>query len=365
MISITADELPRFMACNGSINMEVFESSIPTDSADRDEGVAAHWVIEQVWRGEYTVDELIDRQAPNNVFITQEMIEYVTPYIESITGRGEIEVDTSFTDGVSDWEVNARADHVEFADRTIIVRDFKYGWGLVEPENNWTLLAHAIGYSIHLVHEQGVDLLKDVSNVRLEIHQPRPHHFVGKVRAWIISPQQLIDYHKKLKAALSNPSDTLNTSEYCKKCPSMVYCPAFKKAQFNVLDECDRAFKSELDNDALSFMLDNLKRAQDICKQAYDAYADLAKHRLKEGQIIENYSAQNDLTNKQWKSNVTADMVLALTGVDVTKPQMITPTQAARAGVPDAVIESLSERRNKGFKLIRADANKLATKLFN
>lgn len=366
MLQITADELPRLMACNGSRLMENARLSITVDDSDRQEGIAAHWLIEQVFSQQRTLDELIDRQAPNGVFITAEMVENVTPYLEHIAGKGAIEHVTSFIGGGNNpWAVNGRADHVSDGGGIVTVTDFKYGWSIVEPENNWTLIAHAIGYCLDLVQNCSLNLERDVKTVEFIIHQPRPYHPLGRVRSHSITVQQLVEYHKQLDATLSNPTDTLNTGQHCKRCPAMVSCPAFSKAQMNAIDASERAFNDDVDNNSLAFLLDNIKRAQDVLKQAYEAYSDLTTHRLREGQSIPNYSVQTELTNRQWKDFVTPDVVLMMTGKDITKKGLPTPAQAKKAGVPEEVVESLCERRSKGFKLVRIDTDKLAKKLFS
>lgn len=366
MLQITADELPRFMACNGSRLMEDFKSSVVVNDIDRSEGIAAHWVIEQVFYKRHTLDELIDRQAPNGVFITDEMVENVTPYLESVQDRGAMEHVTSFVGGGNTpWSISGRADHISAEHGVITITDFKYGWSIVEPENNWTLIAHGIGYALGLVHHKNVNLERDIKEIKFVIYQPRPYHPSGKVRTWSITPKDLVEYHKQLDATLTKPSDVLNTSTHCKHCTAMVYCPAFRKAQMNTLEETERVFNDVIDNETLSFMLDNTKRAIDILKQSYDAYSDLATHRLREGQIVTGYAVQNDLTNRQWKDFVTPETVQILTGRDITKKQLVTPNQAEKAGVAKELIESLCERRNKGFKLVRVNVDALAKKLFN
>ena len=53
MISLTATDLPRFMACNGSRLLKRIEPFNPDDTV-AEEGNAAHWLIEQVFRGHFT-----------------------------------------------------------------------------------------------------------------------------------------------------------------------------------------------------------------------------------------------------------------------------------------------------------------------
>ena len=133
----------------------------------------------------------------------------------------------------------------------------------------------------------------------------------------------------------------------------------------NAIEASEMAFVDELDNDDLSFQLDHTLRAMKVLKQIHEAYSEQAMHRLKAGQVVNNYTLDNDLTPLKWKSHATPDVVQCMTGRnDLTKPKLITPTQAKTAGVPEEVIDGLAEKHNKGVKLVRTDANAKANKLF-
>jgi len=110
MLSVTATELPRLMACNGSRLMGVGVAPFDTGGTTRDEGNAAHWLIEQVHGGR-RAEQVIDQKAPNGVYITVEMVEHLEDYISNTRGA-EIEVETSF--GAKNWQINSRADAINY-----------------------------------------------------------------------------------------------------------------------------------------------------------------------------------------------------------------------------------------------------------
>lgn len=356
MLMVTATNLPRLMACNGSRLMGGFTPPVRDDTI-RNEGNAADWVIQQVHSGQFTIEELGDRKAPNGVYITDTMIEYLEEYLR-IASYGQIEVNTSH--GTKIWEINGRADLVEYREtaKQLFISDFKYGWGIVEPENNWTLISHAISWIA-----KNPDKL--VETIIFTIYQPRPHHQISRVREWSITVEQLDDLYKQLNETLSNPSDAINTGPHCYKCPSLASCPASRLAQMNAVDASEMAFDDNLDNDELSFKLDHMKRAIEVLTQAQKAYIEIALDRVRSGQVIKNYSITNDLTNTVWKEYVTPEMIMTMTGKDVTKKALITPNQAKKAGVSEEVVKSFTERRNKGVKLERIDANAKAEKMFS
>lgn len=357
MITLTATDLPRFMACNG-YRLMPHHKPFNVDDTARDEGNAAHWLIEQVHRGISTLEQLEGEKAFNGVFITEEMIEYVKPYLEAVTGKGEVECDTSYSDGQR-YSIRGRADHVSQSGDTLYVSDFKYGWGLVEPERNWTLISHAFGYAFTKLN--GVF----PAQVVMRIYQPRPHHPEGKIREWRVTGTELQALYEEFIRVMHNPSEELHTSEHCRKCPALLTCPAAQKSGMNAIDTSEAAFVADIDDGSLGRLLDQIDRAIKVLEQNKKAYTEHALHRLKAGAVIPNYVAERELTNRQWKDGVNVEFAKLVTGVDLGKSALITPAQALKKGVSEAAIESLCERREKGIKLVRLDADKAVKKMFN
>lgn len=361
MFTITADELPRFMQCNGSRLMPATMPPVETDQSARDEGTAAHWLASEVFNGRTDLLEMADRKAPNGVYITPEMIEHVEEYLNAIVhiDRGDLtnamEIETSF--GNDQWRVNARADHMGYVgnSNTVYVDDFKYGWRIVEPKMNWTLIAHAIGYCITRQIQP--------REIVLTIHQPRPFHRDGKSREWRITYDELTGYHQQLAATMAAPSDTLNTGPQCRKCHALPTCPAARAASMNAIDASALAFSDDIGNDLLSFELDTLRTAAATLDNRLSALEELAKHRLKAGQIVQGYGVEIQLSNLTWKEGMTAGLLLALTGKDLSSPKLITPTQAKKL-VSEEIIKTVAERRQTGVKLVRMDASEKAEQIF-
>lgn len=354
MLSLTATELPRFMACNGSKLLNGVEPFNPS-TEQVDEGNAAHWLAEQVFNGA-NAEDLIDQKAPNGLFITPEMVEYCREYLDFIKKGGNVEFDT--THSGKNWEIRGRADFVNFQDDKLIIADLKYGWRIVEPEANWTLISHAIA----CLNKFPVN--PSTSEIVFRIYQPRAFHPQGQVREWVINYTELMKYADELSKTLENPSTTVASSVHCYKCPSMSQCPAAQLAAMNAIDISQRAFDSEVDNETLSWMLNNLKRAQEVLKQCYEAYEDLALHRLSSGQALKGFSAKNALGITTWNDNVDIDFIKSMSGVDISVSKMMSPAQAKKAGVPEELIKLCTHRPDNGIKLVQVDENKLAKKLF-
>lgn len=365
MLATTATDLPRLMTCNGSRTMGGFVPPVDGDQTGRDEGNAAHWLVETYIKGDQTLEEYADTKAFNGVIITHDMIEHVKEYTRSAIGS-EIEVNTSFSSQSTDpntsvvWEVNGRADSIKYhaETKTLYVSDLKYGHGIVEPKDNWTLIAHAIGWATN-------NPSLSAHTIVFTIYQPRSHHPLGHVRSWSVSLNDLRNLLLNLDNTLRNPSDVLQTSEHCHHCPAMTMCPAYTKAQMNGIDASERAFNDDIENDRLSSHLDHLKRAVKVLTDAEKAYKELAAFRLKKGEIINNYTLNVDLANRAWKPDVTPEMMEAFTAKDLTKKQMITPNQVEGKGVSKEFVTCMTYRKNKGSKLVRMSVDDKVKKLFN
>lgn len=362
MLTIDATNLPRFMACNGSRSMGGFVPPMDDDYTSRDEGNAAHDMARLVHSGQFTATELVDRKAANGVFYTSDMAEHVQQYLDAIGNQREelisssMEIETTFSGDI--WCVPARCDHIGYAvSGTLYIDDLKYGWRLVDPEMNWTLIAHAIGHCINRGFQP--------HTIVLTIHQPRPHHPEGKSRSWTIDYARLSELYFQIARTMSAPSDETVTGYHCHGCKGLTGCLAAMKAQFNAIEAASTIFHDDIDNDQLALRLDTLKRAQSTIKTAVEAFEELAKYRLRQGQIVGEYSAEPSLGNRTWVEGVTVDFMRVLTGVNLAKKaQMDSPAQAERLNVPEAVIKALTYRPPTGTKLTRISADKRAKRLF-
>ena len=358
MLSVIATDLPRLINCNGSRSMGATVPPVDVADANKDEGNAVHWLAAQIHTGKITAENVVGQQSPEGIFITSEMVEHVEDYLTAIAG-GEVEVETSH--GGNGWFVGGRADAAVYypARQHLTIGELKYGWRIVEPEMNWTLISHVAGFIANNPD-------KPVHTIDLTVFQPRPHHHSGPVRTWSIGIAEFAELYNKMAATLQSPDNMLRTGEIqCHYCPALATCPAARKAQFNAIEASEAAFSDQIDNDNLSFQLDHIKRASAVLKDLEKAYGELALYRVKKGEIVPNYSTEAELTNRNWKENLTPEFVQALTGKDLSKKQLITPAQAEKAGVSKEVVAALCERRNKGVKLVRVDANTKAQKLFN
>lgn len=355
MLSITATDFHRFMNCNGSHFMPEPEFESMGDTTVRDEGNAAHWLVEQVRAGKFAADELIDRKAPNGVFIEPEMVEYLEGYLSDIN---DYEIEQTLNSKGHVWEIRARCDRVKYdaAAQHLYIEDLKYGWSIVEAKMNWTLIAHAMGWV-------SINKTLPFKHISFTIHQPRAYHPEGRVRTWTVDFDQASALFTQALEKLNKPESQLQTGEHCKNCKNMAQCPAALKAQYRSIEASHEVFSDTIDNAELSDQLMLLKRAEAMLKQRRKAYEELAVDRMKHGQIVPEFTTDVELANRTFKKDVTADFVKMMTGIDITEQKLMTPAAAERAGVSKDFVKTLTERRTKGVKLVQMSADKKAKKL--
>lgn len=346
-LSTTATELGRLMTCIGSRNMA---RSVPQDMDEeaRQEGNAADWLAVELFEG-HAVQ--VGARAPNGWSITDEMMDHVNQYLGALD-CGAVQMNTSFEgDG---WDVRGRADHIGWRDGVLFVDDLKYGYRLVSPVENWTLIAHAIGYCIR---EQ---IQPDV--ITLRIHQPRAYHPDGPLRSWSINYETLLHYHRVIDTLLSNPGDDLRTDlDICAKCHALPTCPAARQASMNAIDAAQVRFDDTLPNDTIAYEMELLRQAEGWIKNRKDALEELIIHKVRQGESVSHLGRKAQLKprlgQRTWLKGLDGQMLSAMTGVDVVKYGAVTPAEAERRG---ADVSALTTRPTIGTKLEWVDLDAMA-----
>jgi hypothetical protein len=347
------------MVCAGFMHLQFPE--VDTDTVFNKEGTAA---------GEYFEKKLLGEEIPvianNGVHIDDDMKFYIDPIVQDVMSRNAVdsailcEVKINWQTQVGVW-IKGRPD-VSFVDHegTLCVEDLKYGFGIVEVEENWQLIGYAIGEVIR----RG----RAFDKISLTIHQPRAHHEDGSSRTWVITYQQLCDYKKQIEDRMNeivNGNKELTTSKHCKYCPGAAEaCPAFNRLFHRALEVSTDFHQDSINNDELSKQLDHIKRAEEVLKIKQDSLVELATMRIKQGGIIPGYVQTQRFSNRKWKSGVTPEAIKLMTGKDITERTIMTPGKAQKAGVHKDLINQLAEKHFIGVKLEKKSAKELADNVF-
>lgn len=358
-MEIRCSGLARPMVCAGSL----FFENLPEQetNAPAMEGTAA---------GEY-LQALIETGAPphaatatNGVAFDDDMRFHTEPIAQAVRENAATEVlcekriDWLTRSGV--W-IRGQYDMSYVGnDGKLYIDDLKYGWVPVDVFENWQLLGYAIG---EVIRRQTI-----FDKIVLRVHQPRPHHEDGQIRAWELSYNELLSYKEKIEKRMediSNGEKTLVTSSKCKYCPAAASaCPAMSKMFYRGIEVSHEFMQDDIDEKELSFQLDLITRATEVLKIKSDSLKALAVDRIRKGKLIPNYVSEQILGDRKWKTGVTPDMIEALTGKKVVTSTMLSPAQAEKMGVPKEFVASIVDRHFAGTKVVRKDTTKIGNKIF-
>jgi hypothetical protein len=386
----------RWVRCPGSVMLELMYPETETSEAAQ-EGTAAHWVAATVlgyfegfcasrdaharmgklrpdlrhWEG---------KTAPNGVIITEEMLEAVAVYVDIIIDRIEavgtlggnnyaaiehpIFCDSIHPEnkGTLDGSVVIEAAQ---ADGTLIIYDFKYGWGIVEPSDSWQLINYAIGM-LEEIHARGRPM---PTKVDLRIVQPRPWHPLGHERSFVIPVAELGSrYYGTMKASAEEAfsvAPSTRTGDHCTYCSARHVCETLNRGAYSASEIIGVSLPSEMPPDAIG---KQIRLLTDVCKLAEARLEGLKAQAIgifRSGGTVNGWAIQTGQGRKKWNKDLNEVFVLGdLMGVELRKEAAITPTQAIKAGIDEAVINAYSETPVTGLKLVPDNLNK-AKQVFN
>jgi hypothetical protein len=339
------------------------EAAFPEDgeSEAAREGTAAHWYLQQALTGN---DVSPGEIAENGVPVTAEMVENVTPLIHEV--RRVIE-EVALRNGIDAQQVFSLLFRVEQrvsmtavhpdnwgtcdiflydpATKTIHIWDFKYGHGYVDHVRNWQLIDYAQG----VIEQFGIS----PTLVSMTIYQPRCYQRGPALRTWTITGEEhralVQDLH--MRAKLVSPNAAATTGPACKNCKGRVACEANQRMVGNALDVTLRTTSEPLTGRALGAEYATLCDAEERIK---------ARRVGLEAAIKSNPSGTGWVTEQGYgreKWSVPVEQVLELGdmfGLDLRKPDAITPAQARKLGLDEEVSKGYSVKPRGEVKLVRA-----------
>ena len=336
------------------------------------EGTASHEAAQiALTLGEWVK---VGDRASNDVIYTEEIIEAAKMLVEDVaetvlerghqlrTGYFHIEKRVNMP-GIHKDNWGTPDVVVYFPDdKDLFIWDYKYGHLLVEAEHNWQCLNYAEGH-LNTLQIMGVDI-SDV-NIWINIIQPRGYHEDGPIRRWWIRYDEFGPYRKKMIdacVAAMGPNPRMETGLHCRYCRARHACKALQQAAYTAIDYAQQSQLQELDGDALGTELKILQRAEKLLSYRIDGLKEAAKDTIKRGSNVSGYRVEAAKGNLKWDKST--DEVVALgkaLGVNLEKPQVLTPRQAIDSGLDEATVKQLSSRPDRGFKLTYDDGRKAAS----
>lgn len=366
-LEIRASTMPQIMQCMGPV---VLRNLLPNESNDAAmEGTAAGELLQHMLQ-QRTLSPQVPLVAGNGVRFSEEMYFFVRPHAEDMLQRSqgkqilcETRIDFMTQAGI---HVRGQYDASFYfpETRTLHMEDLKFGFGIVEVEENWQLITYCIGEMARLVREGYACPEKYV----LRIHQPRAYHPEGANRVWEITHSQLMRYYQQIEqrfARIMAGDHELQTGPKCRYCRAAPVCPAFNKATHSALDHIMTDWvQDSMSNEVLAKQLEIAERAAELIKIRIDSLNQLGVIRVKQGEIIPGRALEQKYGHRKWKQMVTPESFKALTGVDIRDTVIMSPAKVEKLGVSEDFIDMLTERPMTSVKLTAVDLTNKAEKVF-
>jgi hypothetical protein len=288
-----------------------------------------------------TGGDFVEAGTPDTikVVVDEDMIESIDAYVASLRAKIEpgdivlIEQKVPIGRFTGEEGATGTADAIIIKPRTLHVDDYKSGFHLIEPENNWQGMLYALGAL------DEYELLQEFDEIVITIHQPEH----GPPRSWSTTPAELRRFEVRVaKAALKVQAaadhrwstDAQWEAEYlktsndgCRYCPARATCPALKRET----DEFIAAEFEDLTADTLGESHAMIPRIEARCKAVK---AEVAR-RLLAREPVTGGGGWKLVTGRRgprkYSDAEKAEAILQAALAEAAyKKELITPTQAEK-----------------------------------
>jgi len=262
-------------------------------------------------------------------------------------------------------------------EQVLHVPDYKYGFDLVEVFENWQVMAYAIG----LLDTLGLN--DEETTVKMTIVQPRAFHRAGPIREWIVNGADLRAFatiaHNAAMSALRKPGELMwNKSleavagPHCMThhCPARHVCPTLQLAAGHISEWTRKAESPlELTPEAMGTEWTILRNAFEVLRARKEGLETQIESLLRKGERVPGAKMESGGAPLKWKPGVTIEDVLGLgrmqapakdfravnTDPNSRKCQVVTPTQAIKAGADESLVKVYAEPTPSAMKLVPDD----------
>jgi Protein of unknown function (DUF2800) len=245
--------------------------------------------------------------------------------------------------------------------------DYKFGHGFVDEFWNPQGLCYLSGIMDKLSNDWGIGpgILDQNLTVSFTVVQPRCFHKGKPVRTHTFNAAAARPYLNQLRAAAEfalMPEPNATTNENCGYCPGRHSCSTLQLAAGRDAEYATNRTPLELSPAAAGLELKMLTRALARLEARVDGLKQVTEANLKAGRSVPYYRLDPTLGRAKWTLPEEQLITIGkLFGADLSKPGVITPNQAEKAGVSKDVIKAYSIQP-AGMKLVPddpADARKV------
>jgi len=238
------------------------------------------------------------------------------------------------------------------------VIDYKFGHRFVDEFENDQLVTYYAGILDQLVTFTGkpAGLLDQHTRVNLTVIQPRCYYRGQPVRTWSVMGSDLRGQINKLKHAAelaTQPNPVAVTNKACIECPGRHACATLQRGAYGDAELAGAGDIVELDSRNASLELHLLERAQNRLESRITGLQEYLLVKAKSGDAIPFHKLEQSIGRPSWTAPV--DQILALgqlMNIDLSKPGVLTPGQAKKAGIDDSVIKAYSVTTPGAIKLV-------------
>jgi hypothetical protein len=359
--------LGTMVKCHGSYQARQKWPDIDLENDAAEYGTAAHWYAEQLGKVE------IGDKAPNGVLIDQDIALYTKPYIERIKQLTSISeycgVETKVNLPMLLEGMFGTVDlwAYDIGTKTLHVEDLKFGFNVVEADDNFQLAAYAIGLLEALGFNGHTE--QDVT-VEMTIHQPRAWHPMGTVRTWRVKATDLRATRNiiinTINAVLSGRPLMFKSGNHCKYCNGKLYCPAAISAGYNAVDVITTG--SLLDDqpiETLESMFVTLTNARRALENLYSAVELTLQSEVEKGAYVNRVGIVKGQSRRKWSRDDKEIITLGkLFGFELTEEKVLSPAKAEQLGIDPEVIKPYITKTRTAPKLKVTNGKTLTEKVF-
>lgn len=329
------------------------------DSPEAREGTAAHHYLAERLKGNpCAVGDL----APNGQVITEEMAECTQGALDWVAKmRTNLDrpdcvetrlympsIHPTLNWGTADWF------GVNLEQKTIYLLDYKHGHRYVDPWENW----QEVDYGVGVARAFSVIITPEWKFV-FAIAQPRCYHPDGPLKTWECDGARFMELADSLAYAArkaTEPDATMSTGDHCRDCEGRYACPAFQQVAGAGLDLSLRSVPQEMPAEAVgtarTMIATAIKRLEGMAT-GLDAQINAL---TRAGKSVPGWELKPTEGRIAWTKPIEEVYAIGdLCGVELRKPEALTPTQAMNKGIDATVISLYSERKAGALKVAPSD----------
>lgn len=365
---------PQWGVCSGSVAANLAAPDVESERARS--GTASHWVGEQCLTVGGDAWSRIGQTAPNGVVIDDEMAEGAQAWVDDVQAvtreypvAGELRVEHRVEMPNVHPENWGTLDAALWVGKlnTLYLWDYKFGHREVKAEGNLQLVNYAVGVLRELKEKTNPE-----TRIIFRVIQPFCYHGDGPESEWVLSASELVPYVRQLAAkaqeALS-PNPLMTAGLHCRDCAAVARCSTAKRYGYSVITYANEPYSiSIMDGSDLASERRILEEGLTVIKARLEAVEDEIKDGILNRQDTSSgLAVQNSQGRLGWTVPAAQAVALAAQfGADISKPGVLTPTQAIKA-VPakvrpvfEGVIKTATKRPSTGLKLIPAENGRTA-----